>query len=58
MAEDADEGIIIWDDESKSQFVNMLNLVILGKPCNMYLLKEDRWVEIKTLEDLSEYVGE
>lgn len=58
MVEDADEGIIIWDGESISQFVNMLNLVILGKPCNMYLLKEDRWAEIKNLEDLSEYAGE
>lgn len=57
MAEDADEGIIIWDGESKSQFVNMLNLVILGKYCNLYLLKEDRWIEIRGLEDLSEYVG-
>ena len=34
MVEDADEGLIIWDGKSKSQFVNMLNLVILGKSCN------------------------
>lgn len=58
MAEDADFGIVVWDGESKAPFVNMVKLVFLGKTCDLYLLNEHRWIEIKTLDDLKDYAGE
>ena len=57
MAEEADIGIVIWDGESIALFVNMITLVFQGKPCDMYLISEDRWIEIKELEDLCRFTG-
>ena len=58
MAEDADCGLVIWDGNSKGSFVNMLNLIFMGKKCDLYLLNEERWMEVKNLDDLESYVGE
>ncbi len=52
MAEDCDYGVAFWDGESRGTFINMLCLCALKKPCKLYLLREDRWVDIHTLEDL------
>lgn len=58
MAEDADAGIVIWDGESVESFINMINLIFLGKRVDLYLLNEEKWVNIESLEDLKDYVGE
>ena len=57
MAEDCDCGIAIWDGESKGTFINMLCLCALKKPCKMYLLKEEHWINIDSFEDLRELAG-
>ena len=40
MAEDADRGIAIWDEESTNTYVNMVCLAMLNKPCKVFLLKK------------------
>ena len=57
MAQDADSGLAIWDGKSKGTFVNMVNLVVLGKKCRVYLLDEDRWVEITSMDELAPFAG-
>ena len=57
MAHDADEGIGIWDGKSIGTFINLLNLTILGKKSRVYLLNENKWIDIKSIEDLKAYRG-
>ena len=57
MAEDADCGIAIWDGESKGTFINMLCLAAQGKPCRLYLIREDKWIDIRSLDDLKGFAG-
>ena len=57
MAEDCDYGVAIWDGGSKGTFINMLCLCALKKPCKLYLLQEDRWGDVDSLEDLRELAG-
>jgi len=57
MAEDCDYGVAIWDGNSKGTFINMLCLCALKKPCKLYLLQEDRWGDVDSLEDLRGLAG-
>ena len=58
MAEDADIGVAIWDGVSKEAFVDMLYFVALGKCMRLYLVPEDKWVNINNIESLQQFVGE
>lgn len=58
MSEDADAGIVIWDGESDDSFINMINLIFLGKKVDLYLINEKKWKNVESLEDLKDYVGE
>ena len=57
MAEDCDCGVAIWDGNSKGTFINILCLCALKKPCKLYLIQEDRWLNINLLEDLRRLAG-
>lgn len=57
MAEDCDYGVAIWDGSSKGTFINMLCLCALKKSCKLYLIQEDRWVDVDSLEDLRGLAG-
>ncbi len=57
MAEDCDCGVAVWNGESKGTFINMLCLCVLGKPCKLYLLQEDSWIDVNLLEDLRAFAG-
>lgn len=58
MAEDADIGIIMWDGECEGAFINMINLINLGKTVHLYWVKEQRWEIVNSLEELKDYIGE
>ena len=57
MAEEADMGLAIWDEESKGTFVNMVCILAQGKPCEVFSLKQQKWLEIMSVSDLEEYVS-
>lgn len=56
LAEDADVGFAVWDEESKGTFVNLVCLLAQGKTCEVFSLKQQKWLEIKTISDLEAYV--
>ena len=58
MAEDCDYGVAIWDGNSKGTFINMLCLCALKKLCKLYLVQEDRWLSIDSIEDLRGLKGQ
>ena len=55
MAEDAEAGLVIWDGNSKGTYINMVCLVAQGKPCHVFLLKEQTWVSFESLDELETY---
>ncbi|MCR4616805.1 MAG: hypothetical protein K5669_01320 [Lachnospiraceae bacterium] len=57
MAEDCDYGVFIWNGKSKGTFINMLYLCVQKKLCKLYLISEDRWMDIVSLEDLRDLAG-
>lgn len=57
MADDCDQGVAVWDGESKGTFINMLCLCALGKPCKLYLFREERWIDLNSPEDLRAFTG-
>lgn len=57
MAEDADASLAIWDGTSKGTYINMVCLVAQGKPCHVYLLKEQTWISVGSLNELETYAG-
>lgn len=57
MAEDCDYGVAIWDGNSKGTFINMLCLCALKKSCKLYLMLEDRWLSVDSIEDLRGLTG-
>ena len=54
MAEAADFGFVLWDGESEGSFSNILELLKKGKKMAVYLAPRQRFVDIKTREDLGE----
>lgn len=57
MAEDCDYGVAIWDGNSKGTFINMLCLCALKKSCKLYLIQENRWLSVDSIEDLRGLTG-
>lgn len=62
MAEDADYGIVIWNDFVKNYgqdeaFIHMVNLIAQGKNCEVYIVSEARWVSVRDYEDMKIFVG-
>ena len=57
MAEDADRGIAIWDEESTNTYVKMVCLAMQKKPCKVFLHKKRKWIVINSLNDLKAYAG-
>lgn len=58
IVENADYGIIAWNGCDRESYVDMINLVYLGKKCRLYLMEEDKWIDICTLEELENFAGE
>ena len=57
MIENADTGLAIWDGNDFNTYANMLCLCVLGKPVKLYLISEDRWIDVNSIDDLSEFKG-
>lgn len=57
LAEDADVGFAVWNEESKGTFVNLVCLLAQGKPCEVFSLKQQKWLDIKSVSDLEAYVS-
>lgn len=58
LIEDADNGIIIWDGECRESYICMLYLISIGKKCRLYLMSEDKWIDIESIEELSNFAGD
>ena len=57
MIEMADTGLAIWDGNDFNTYANMLCLCALGKPVRPYLINEDRWIDVNTIEDIKAFKG-
>lgn len=57
MIEIADLGMAIWDGNDFNTYANMLCLCALGKPVRLYLINEDRWIDVNTIEDIKAFKG-
>ena len=57
MIENADTDLAIWDGNDFNTYANMLCLCVLGKPVKLYLISEDRWIDVNSIDDLSEFKG-
>jgi len=63
MVEDADYGIVIWDDRIPERiymdevFIFMVTLIAQDKSCEVYHAQEGKWVTIRTMEELEPYAG-
>lgn len=55
--ERADIGLAIWDGDDFNTYANMLCLCVLGKPVRLYLINEDRWIDVNSIDDLKEFKG-
>ena len=55
MAKSCDYGIMFWDEESKGTFVNLLELVKMGKPATLVLHESGDCEKIETFDDLRKY---
>ena len=53
MAKAADGGFMIWDGKSRRAFVNMVELLGLGKPVEVWLTEKQRSLTFHTLEELA-----
>ena len=57
MAEIADKGVAIWDGNDFNTYANMLCLCALGKPIKLYLISENKWIDVNSIEDIREFKG-
>ena len=57
MAEIADKGVAIWDGNDFNTYANMLCLCALGKPVKLYLISENKWIDVNSIEDIREFKG-
>ena len=53
----ADTGLAIWDGNDFNTYANMLCFWALGKPVKLYLINEDRWIDVNSIEDIKEFKG-
>jgi len=57
MAEEADCGFSIWDGNDFKTFANMIYLCSQGKRSKLYLIGEDKWIDVNSIEDLKDLRG-
>ena len=57
MIENADFCLAIWDGKDFNTYANMLCLCVLRKPVKLYLISENKWIDVNSIEDLSEFKG-
>ena len=57
MIENADTCLAVWDGDDFNTYANMLCLCALGKPVKLYLVNEDRWIDVNSIEDIREFKG-
>ena len=57
MAEEADCGFSIWDGNDLTTYANLLYLCAQGKTSKLYLIGEDKWIDINSIEDLRDLRG-
>lgn len=61
MADEADKGIIITGDKSRTSdvlhWVAMLYLIFQGKPCTLYPSGDKESLEIHSIDELENYIG-
>lgn len=55
--ERADTGLAIWDGNDFNTYANMLCFCVLGKPVRLYLINEDRWIDVNSIDDIREFMG-
>lgn len=53
MAYEADGGFMIWDGKSRGTFINMVELLGLGKLVEVWLTEKQRSLTLHTLEELA-----
>ena len=53
MAKAADSGFMVWDGKSRGTFVNIAELLGLGKPVEVWLTEKQRSLTLQTLEELA-----
>lgn len=53
----ADTGLAIWGGNEFNTYANMLCSCVLGKPVKLYLINEDRWIDVNSIEDIREFKG-
>ena len=53
----ADTGLAIWDGNDFNTYANMLCFCALSKPVRLYLINEDRWIDVNSIEDIREFKG-
>lgn len=58
MARDADCGLMIWDGESRGTLSNVTNLVRGAKPVAVYVSKQRRFVNVRSIADLRALRGD
>lgn len=56
MAKDADFGLMVWDKKSTGTLSNIIEMLRLGKKVAVYLNKDEKFMDIKTSEDLTALV--
>lgn len=55
--ETADTGLAIWDGKDFNTYANMLCFCALEKSVRLYLINEDRWIDVNSIEDIREFKG-
>lgn len=58
MAENADYGLMIWDKKSPGTLSNVIELLILGRASVVYLHKDRKFVEVKSVSDIDFLISE
>ena len=58
IVEAADQGIVVWNGESNENWIAILYLIAMGKKCDFYLVKDERWVSVDSILDIQPYSGD
>jgi hypothetical protein len=52
MTTEANAGVMVWDKESAGTLANVIDLVIAGKPCLLYIAGDNELTNIETVSTL------
>lgn len=58
MADAAEYGLMLWDGKSKGTINNVVNLSRRGKPVVVYVAPKQRFLTVKTFDDLRDVLAE